>query len=69
MTVLTVADMRAAGICKHARLWFERHNLDWRRFVHHGMTAEELRGPGDIPDLIDRVESAALKREARDGKK
>lgn len=62
---ITLRDFRAPGskVCPDARpLFFDRFGLDWRRFVREGMTADELRGPGQHLDLIDRLEAAARRR-------
>ena len=66
---ITLADFRnpMSRVCRDARpLFFERFGLDWRRFCREGMTAEELRGPGQHLDLIDRLEAAARSRVARE---
>ncbi len=71
MTLIRLADFRHPNsrVCLDARpLFFERFGLDWRRFCREGMTAEELRKPGQHLDLIDRLEAAAREREARDGR-
>ena len=62
MIIITVDDMRRAGVCPRARLWFARHDLDWRGFVRHGIALETLRATGDVQHLIDRVEAAARER-------
>lgn len=62
---ITLRDFRApdAKVCPDARpLFFDRFGLDWKRFVREGMTAAELRGPGQHLDLIDRLEAAARRR-------
>lgn len=62
---ITLADFRNSRslVCRNAKpLFFQRFGLDWRRFVREGMTAEELRGPGQHLDLIDRLEASALDR-------
>jgi hypothetical protein len=59
-------DFRAAGICPRARLWFDRHGLDWRDFVRNGISPSELRATGDHLDLIARLEDIARAR--TDGK-
>lgn len=43
-------------------LFFDAFNLDWKRFCREGMTPEELRGPGQHLDLIDRLEITARER-------
>lgn len=62
---ITLRDFRAPGskVCPDARpLFFDRFGLDWKRFCREGMTAAELRGPGQHLDLIDRLEAAARRR-------
>lgn len=65
---ITLADFRddRSLVCLDARpLFFRRFGLDWRRFCREGMTADELRGPGQHLDLIDRLELSARDRIAR----
>jgi hypothetical protein len=67
---ITLRDFRTPGakVCPDARpLFFDRFGLDWRRFCREGMTAAELRGPGQHLDLIDRLEAAALARVSANG--
>jgi hypothetical protein len=35
-----------------ARAFFERHRLDWRRFLRHGIEAEVLIATGDAMAMI-----------------
>lgn len=66
MTRITVQDFAVYRICpKVKEVFFDRYGLDWDRFVREGMTADELRGPGDRLRLIDKLEALAMKREAR----
>jgi hypothetical protein len=70
MTVIRLADFRdpRSRVCRDARTqFFQPHGLDWKRFCRDGMTADELRGPGDHLELIDRLEMVAKEREARNG--
>lgn len=67
MTRVTIADFRACGVCPRARLWFERHGLDWRSFLRDGIDVETLRATGDQLTLIARLEDAARRREAARG--
>lgn len=70
MTVILHQDFRhpTTRVCDRARdLFFRRFGLDWDRFKVDGMTADELRGPGQHLDLIDRLERVALDREAANG--
>jgi hypothetical protein len=53
--IVTVAHLRSVpgfsqrgGFClRGARAWFERHGLDWRAFVRHGVDAGVLKATGD----------------------
>jgi len=69
MTKIKMDDLRALGVCVDVRHWFIKHDLDWRAFVRDGLEADLLRGPGDSLHLIDKLEQAAKKREARDGQR
>jgi hypothetical protein len=44
---ITIKDLRASGICVDARLWFQRHDLDWKDFVRNGIDAEILLATKD----------------------
>lgn len=69
MTIIRLCDRHGEGayFCKDTKeLFFERYGLDWERFKRHGMTAEELRGPGQHLDKIDALEAAAKARELRE---
>jgi hypothetical protein len=62
---ITLADFRnsRSKVCKDARnLFFQRFGLDWRAFCQNGMTADELRVPGQHLDLINRLEESARER-------
>lgn len=60
---ITVADLRRVGICPDARqFFFERHGLDWKHFLRHGISVEDARRPGDNLDLIDKLEAVARER-------
>lgn len=49
---VTINDARAAGLCtRGGRMWAERHGLDWRGFLEHGISAEALRATGDAMAL------------------
>lgn len=70
MTVIIHQDFKhpTTRVCDRARdKFFRRFGLDWERFKAEGMTAEELRGPGQHLDMIDRLEAVALAREAANG--
>lgn len=40
--IVTVKHMRAAGVCRRARFWFEEQGLDWKDFVRNGIEADKL---------------------------
>lgn len=63
---ITTREFAIYRICPAVKeRFFDRYGLDWDRFVREGMTADELRAPGDRLRLIDRLEAAALAREAK----
>ncbi|MZR14218.1 hypothetical protein GQE99_14440 [Maritimibacter sp. DP07] len=65
---ITVADLRACGICPNVKqAFFDRHGLDWREFVREGISVDACRATGDQLDLIDQLEAAARKRMGLDG--
>jgi hypothetical protein len=64
--MITVQDLRTLKICPAAKsVFFDRHGLDWKRFVMEGMSAAEMRTAGTHLDLIDRLEAASIAREAK----
>ncbi len=69
MTVVRVADLRAAGVgpCERTLRWCERNGMDWHDFARNGIDAERLRHISDGRTLIDLAIAAAERREARDG--
>jgi hypothetical protein len=55
---VTIDDVRAAGLCVNGtRVWFARHDLDFRAFLREGCTAETLLATGDAMALrvVDRA--------------
>lgn len=47
-----IDDVRAAGLCVNGtRVWFARHDLDFRAFLREGCTAETLLATGDAMAL------------------
>ena len=49
---VTINDVRAAGLCVNGtRVWFARHDLDFRAFLREGCTAETLLATGDAMAL------------------
>ena len=50
--IITIAHVRAAGLCVNGtRVWFARHDLDFRAFLREGCTAETLLATGDAMAL------------------
>ena len=49
---ITMRDVRAAKMCSRgARLFFERHNLDWSKFLAQGIDSELIAATGDAMGL------------------
>lgn len=62
---VTIDDVRAAGLCVNGtRVWFARHDLDFRAFLREGCMAETLLATGDAMALRV-VERARIRLEAR----
>ncbi|MFP6411778.1 hypothetical protein [Pseudomonas aeruginosa] len=62
---VTINDVRAAGLCVNGtRVWFARHDLDFRAFLREGCTAETLLATGDAMALRV-VERARIRLEVR----
>ena len=48
---VTMEHVRAARMCSRgARAFFERHGLDWQRFLAEGLPAEQIEATGDAID-------------------
>ena len=63
--IVTIDDVRAAGLCVNGtRVWFARHDLDFRTFLREGCAAETLLATGDAMALRV-VERARIRLEAR----
>ena len=63
--IVTIDDVRAAGLCVNGtRVWFARHDLDFRAFLREGCTAETLLATGDAMALRV-VERARIRLEVR----
>lgn len=59
---ITITDVRDAGFCASgARRWFEAYGLDFRDFVKHGISAEDLLATND--SYADRVVEYVRSRE------
>ena len=51
-TVITIDHVRAVGLCVNGtRMWFARHDLDFRTFLRDGCDAEILLSTGDAMAL------------------
>ena len=49
---VTIDDVRAVGLCVNGtRVWFARHDLDFRAFLRDGCTADTLLDTGDAMAL------------------
>ena len=50
--IVTIDDVRAVGLCVNGtRVWFARHDLDFRAFLRDGCTADTLLATGDAMAL------------------
>lgn len=46
--IVTIDDVRAVGLCVNGtRVWFARHDLDFRAFLRDGCDADTLLATGD----------------------
>ena len=62
---VTIDDVRAVGLCVNGtRVWFARHDLDFRTFLREGCAAETLLATGDAMALRV-VERARIRLEVR----
>ena len=51
-TVITIDHVRAVGLCVNGtRVWFARHDLDFRAFLRKGLDAETLLATNDAMAL------------------
>lgn len=49
---VTIDDVRAVGLCVNGtRVWFARHDLDFRAFLREGCAADTLLATGDAMAL------------------
>jgi hypothetical protein len=50
--IITMRDIRATHMCSRGtRAFFERHGLDWNKFLDEGIPAEDLEATGDAMAL------------------
>lgn len=58
---IKIDDIRRAGHCvKGAREWFARHDIDFRTFISHGISAREFLEKGDA--LSARIVRVTMER-------
>lgn len=51
--IVTMRHVRQARLCaRGARAFFQRHGLDYSRFVSCGLPAEQIRATGDAQALL-----------------
>lgn len=63
--IVTIDDVRAAGLCVNGtRVWFARHDLDFRAFLREGCSADTLLATGDA--MAQRVVAHARIRQEHD---
>ncbi len=62
--IITIDDVRRYHCVRGAKRWFERHGLDFRRFLEEGIDAEAFIAAGDwrARHIVE-----AKQRETRDG--
>lgn len=59
--IVTVADMRKVKYCVDGtKLFFKKHDLDWKEFVLNGLDEEEFAKTND--GLADKMVEAAHER-------
>lgn len=50
--LVTMLHVRQAKMCSRgARAFFERHNLDWQKFLEEGLPVEQIEATGDAMAL------------------
>ena len=63
--IVTIDDVRAVGLCVNGtRVWFARHDLDFRAFLREGCSADTLLATGDA--MAQRVVTHAQARQEHD---
>ena len=63
---VTIDDVRAVGLCVNGtRVWFARHDLDFRAFLRDGCDAETLLATGDAmaQRVVDHARNRSSQRE------
>ncbi|TCS71194.1 hypothetical protein EDC61_11173 [Sulfuritortus calidifontis] len=65
--IVTIDDVRAVGLCVNGtRVWFARHDLDFRAFLRDGYAADTLLATGDAMALRVVQYARAQQRMERD---
>ena len=60
--IVHMTDVRSSGLCaRGAKQWFERHGLDFKKFLLEGYPIEVIEGTGDaLGKLVaDKVRARA----------
>ncbi len=64
--IVTIDDVRAVGLCVNGtRVWFARHDLDFRAFLREGCDAENLLATGDAmaQRVVEHARNQSSQRE------
>lgn len=71
MTIIKVNDLRGAGVgtCRVARAWCRKHNVDFNRLRGAGIPYEEVKHISDNASALERIRSAAERRELKEAQK
>ena len=65
-TVITIDHVRAVGLCVNGtRVWFARHDMDFRAFLRDGCAADTLLATGDAmaKRVVDHARNRTRPRE------
>ena len=63
---VTIDDVRAVGLCVNGtRVWFARHDLDFRAFLRDGCDADTLLATGDAmaQRVVEHARNQSSQRE------
>lgn len=63
---VTIDDVRAVGLCVNGtRVWFARHDLDFRAFLRHGCAADTLLATSDAmaQRVVEHARNQSSQRE------
>jgi hypothetical protein len=64
--IVTIKHVRDARLCvRGARMWFQRHGLNFEHFLSHGYPVEVIEGTGDAmgKEIASRVRAEAAGEE------